>query len=138
MIINITGKLQADQLWFNVPNIFFDRKNKYKIGIRRVHFIIDESRNTIENNQLLMLCSNLVDRSAANPHQAVVYFNYQIKHGSIQSFKPSIVTYEDLQLYEMNNSTFCINTFSGQEQALKIREIFLQLEILRSDVYGRF
>ena len=137
MILNLRGIQQANSLVFTMPNITFDNRLKYKIGVHRAH-IIHNGENKIEDNELLQLTSNLVDRSAVNPDQTLLFFNNHRSSNNIQSHKSNIVLYYDLNLYELENASFAIKRFTGDTLRINISLIFLQLEIVRKQAYGRF
>ena len=136
MILNLRGVGRDGLIVMDMPNVLLDRRYKYKVGVHRIHFVPQERHLTLENNELLLLSTNLVDRSSTNPCQSIVYFNY-VKTNKIQSQKIQDIIFHGLHLYELSNASFTLQTFTGRDAAIKIRDIFLQLEIIREDTYGR-
>ena len=109
----------------------------YKIGVHKVYIKAERSSVTLENNELLFLNSNLVDRSANNPQQSIVQFNFT-KKGNIQQYNGPDIIFQSLYLYELDNASFTLRDFHGNITAIQIIDIFLQIEIIRDDRYGRF
>lgn len=137
MIINVHGESSGD-LRLEMPNIFIDRKLKFQVGVHRIHYELDDFQiDQGANNELLSLCSNLVDRSAVNPSQSILLFNFKTKGGSKQSCKINNVIFYDLNLHEIQNASFKILLYNGESIFFPIKSIFLQIEIKRADSYGR-
>ena len=141
MILNIYGETDQNQLNIQMPNITLDRRSRYQIGVHRVFFEI-ENIGRIQllrgNNDLLLISSNLVDRSAINPQQSIVYFDFNKRDKLIQSFCSQSVIFQPLQMYELANASFNICLLSGQPVDWIFKQLFLQLEIKRSESYGWF
>ena len=141
MILNVYGKTEQNQLIVDMPNITLDRRSRYQIGVHRVFFEI-ENTGRIQllrgNNDLLLISSNLVDRSAINPQQSIVYFDFNKRDKLIQSFCSQSVIFQPLQMYELANASFNICLLSGQPVDWIFKQLFLQLEIKRSESYGWF
>jgi hypothetical protein len=121
----------------DLPNIILEKKLMYKIGVHKVYIKAERSSVTLENNELLFLNSNLVDRSANNPQQSIVQFNFT-KKGNIQQYNGPDIIFQSLYLYELDNASFTLRDFHGNISAIQIKDIFLQIEIIRDDRYGRF
>ena len=139
MILNLNGQQHGNLLKLNMPNIVLETKFKYKIGLHRIYFELKKGQELKNmNNALLFLSTNLVDRSAINPQQAIVFFNYKDKTNNIQSHNVSNVLYYDLNLFELANASFEICHLKGNSVILPITNIFVQLEVVRQDSYGRF
>jgi len=139
MILNINGHQKGNRVELSMPNIVLDSKLKYKVGLHRIYIELQDTsglRNM--NNVLLFLSTNLVDRSAINPQQSIVYFNYKDKTNKIQSHNTSNVIYYNLNLLELASASFDIHHFTDSSVKFPISKIFIQLEILRQDAYGRF
>jgi hypothetical protein len=120
-----------------LPNITLEKKLIYKIGVHKVYMKTDRSIVLIDNNELLFINSNLVDRSANNPQQSIVQFNYT-KKGNVQQYNAETIIFQSLYLYEINNTSFQLRDFHGKATGIDIKDIFLQIEIIRDDRYGRF
>ena len=120
-----------------LPNFILDKKLIYKIGVHKVYMKTDRSIVLIDNNELLFINSNLVDRSANNPQQSIVQFNYT-KKGNVQQYNAETIIFQSLYLYEINNTSFQLRDFHGKATGIDIKDIFLQIEIIRDDRYGRF
>ena len=136
MLIEIFGKTdQSGQFSWYIPNLCLDRRFNYKIALRHLNLkLLDKSQN-LSRNELLCLASNLVDLSSCNPSQSVFIFKYDGRYPIID-IKPSIVTYNPVQLYEIENSSFVVKKYF-EETELKFSQIFIHLEIQRLDSYGR-
>lgn len=145
MILNLRGVERDGSIVMEMPNIILDRKLKFQIGVHRVHITIDTAgkennaqENTVQhNNELLLISSNLVDRSAANPTQSIVYFNFKSKTNNIQSYYSPHIIFHNLHLHELSNASFQLCRFTGESLTLPVKEIFIQLELLRDISYGR-
>ena len=137
MIINASGHQFDGRFFITLPNIVLDRRMKYKIGVHRIYLTISKPLpKSVLNNELFFVRSNLVDRSAENPHQSIVYFNYKRKDNSVQSHNATSVIYHQLQLHELGNASFEICRLNGKELNIDLLEIFLQIEIRRIDSYA--
>ena len=120
-----------------LPNTILDKKQMFKIGVHKVYLKTERSIVLIDNNELLFLNSNLVDRSANNPQQSIVQFNYT-KKGNVQQYNAETIIFQSLYLYELNNASFQLRDFHAKATGIDIKNIFLQIEIIRDDRYGRF
>ena len=118
-----------------MPKINFDRRYNYKIGVTHLHYKLDTLPADLEDNELVSIVSNTIDLAANNTFQTMGHFVYQLRK-SIQNSKPTIVRYQPLQLYEMEHASFELRRYF-KDVPLDIKYIFLQLEVLRSDAYGR-
>jgi len=140
MIINLTGSISSEnsKLILDTPNVYFDRRFSYKVGVHHIHveLIQTEENKTMYNYELLSLDTNLVDRSSANPTQTIIHFWHLSKQNKIQFAKVPEVVYYTLHLYELENTTFELRRHFSR-QAVSIKNIFVQLEILKVDAYGR-
>ena len=139
MILNLNGtQLDNGEIRMIMPDIILDRRQTFRIGIHRIHFITGSRKGqNISKNELLLLSSNLVERSSVNPLQSIVYFNYDNKSNHIETQKIERVIFQPLSLFELVNASFSIKHFTGADIDLNIRDIFLQLEIQRDTSYGR-
>ena len=132
MIINL--KSQNGKL-LTMPNINLNRKVKYKVGARRIFCSLDDHPEDSAAHDLVIISSNLVERSAENPDQAIVHLDYARKSKYI-SFCPPLITYQPLRLYDLAGSSFTLSLLDGTP--LNSKRFFLQLEILRDETYGWF
>ena len=139
MILNVYGKTENGGTVFRMPNILLDPRLHYLVGVSRIYFDLETKETAFEtfgNHDLLMVNSNLVDRSAANPHQAIVYFDFLRRNKLTQSYHASSIIFQPLQLRELSNASFSICNATGEAIKANYKTIFLQLEIKRSDKYG--
>jgi hypothetical protein len=120
-----------------LPNIILDKKIRYKVGIIRLYFKLNKQDNSVEDKSLLSLNTNLIDRSSCNPKQSIVFFNYK-KGALVQYHNAHYIQFQPVYLYEFSNASFQLRDFQGKDPGLEIRDIFIQLEIVRDDNYGRF
>ena len=134
MIINITAKLdESGLLQYDIPSLHFDRRFNYKIGVTHINYQLLNTKP--QNNELLCLNTNLVDLSVHNANQTILHFPFDF--GSIvQNIKVPIVVHHNLQLYEFENASFVFHRFF-ENDVLELKNIFIQLEVLRLDAYGR-
>ena len=139
MILNIYGETDQNQLTIQMPNITLDRRFRYQIGVHRIYFELRDVKNLQQlsgSHDLLILNSNLVDRSATNPQQALVYFDILKHDRKVQSFCSQSVIFQPLLMYELANASFNICLVSGQHVRFNFKQFFLQLEIRKSENYG--
>ena len=136
MIINLrTTKNKNGTPIINFPKITFDRRFNYKVGITHINYKIDATKESLEDNELVCIVSNLVDLAANNTHQTIGHFAYNGRK-PIQNVKPAIVQYQPLQLFELEHASFEIRRLFKND-TIQIENLFLQIEILRLDAYGR-
>ena len=139
MILNLHAVADTDgRIVFNIPRITFDRRFNYKVGVSHINFAVATGRSTgssIVDNELLCINTNIVDLSVQNPTQTILHFVYHSRR-TIQNSKPPIVIYHALQLYEFENASFELRRFFSNEP-IQLKYLFLQLEIIRLDAYGR-
>lgn len=135
MIINLNSNHAENKNQLLMPNVSLNRRVKYKIGVRRVFCILEDHRQDLPAHDLVIIRSNLVDRSAENLDQAIVHVDFARKSKYITFCSP-MVTYQPLRLYDLGGSSFELSLLDGTK--LDYKEIFIQLEILREDSYGWF
>jgi hypothetical protein len=134
MLINIFAQPKDDILNWKLPIIHLDRKFNYKVGMTMMNFELQNSAG-IRENEIFCLNSNLLDLTAMNANQTIGHLAFHAKH-RIQHKECTIVLYQLLQIYEMDNVTFELRHLSTNTIA-KLKHIFIQLEIKRLDTYGR-
>ena len=135
MIINVKSDSMGSGTPMHMPNISLNRKIKYKIGVRRIFCLLDDHRQDLPAHDLVIIRSNLVERSAENPDQAIVHVDFSRKSKYL-SYCPDLVTYQPLRLYELAGSSFELTLLDGNH--LSSKRFFIQIEILRDDTYGWF
>ncbi len=137
MIINLTGKqndLKTEpELVFNLPQLYFDRRFAYKVGLHIIHVEFD---NEVTNPDMLCLNTNLVDRSSVNPTQTIGHLWTYARRGTCQYLRLTPVVYFPLHLFDLQNAKFQVTRQFVFSQ-VKIEKIFIQLEIVKVDPYGR-
>lgn len=121
-----------------LPNVYLDRRYSYKVGVHHVYVeLLPTTRNNnIVDNELLCLNTNLVDRSSLNAMQTIFHFWNIARKQYTQFAKVPNVVFYSLQLYELESATFEI-TRQFTDQLVDIKNIFIQLEVLKIDAYGR-
>ena len=135
MIVNISAiRDNTGSLDFKLPKLNFDRRFNYKICVRHINFKPSDPTG-LEDNELLCVNTNLVDLSVQNSTQSLLHFPF-VARRSIQNNRNPIVTYHALQLYESEYASFVICRFFDNTP-VELKFIFLQLEISRTDAYGR-
>lgn len=137
MIINLPGQRDDSRkgaIKFKLPKIYFDRKFMYKVG---VHFVYLEKGQEDEStkDELFCLNTNLVDGSSVNPMQTIFHFHHLRKMNHFRRVAPSVVYYS-LHLFDFEHATFEVTRPFSPER-LDIEKIFIQLEIVKIDPYGR-
>jgi len=137
MLISITGSKNRYGIFeYDLPGVLLDRKFGYKVGLRHLNIEFHPTA-IVKENELHALSSNLIDRSPQNTMQSL--FNFSIvNRKSIQNWKPPSIIFHTVQLYDLSNATFHISKVFDESKSIEIINIFLQLEILKVDAYGRF
>jgi len=139
MIISIQGSVNSSGLLiYDIPNIYFDRRYSYKVGVHHLYFELQPTPNNrlLADNELLCLSTNMVDLSAANSTQSIFHLSYDAKKKSIQHSKVNSIVFQALHLFELENVSFVIKR-QFADQTLDIKNIFIQIEIIKIDPYGR-
>jgi hypothetical protein len=120
MIINIHfDKFSDNKFIFDGPYLYLDPDCKYTISLLHLHFHIENQRYPQPSNvsDLWVLSTSLVDKSPANPEQALSYFTWT-KQRLTQDFIPrSFIKYPLERIKENTN--------------LKLESAFIQLEIIK-------
>ena len=138
MILNITGKKLDGIYQFDTPNIILDRRLKYTVCVHRVFLKFKTIVDSLDSHDLICIRSNLIDRSASNPMQSIVFFDYVKKNKQTQSFCSPSVILHSMILLELGNATFSICNLRGVPLHSDFEEIFLQIEIQKCNSYGWF
>ena len=141
MIINLTGQLDASgNLIMELPKIYFDQKFSYKIALTMIHVEMPHAlKTTVKSGSLFCLNTNLVDRSSANPAQSIYHFwlrDKDMTHSTALYSRAVNVKYYGLHLFDFENATFEI-TRPFTTEKIEIKNIFIQLEVVKVDPYGR-
>lgn len=135
MLINLSGIPDSNgKIQFNVPRLTFDRRFNYKIGISHLNFEATLVTK-LKYHELLCINTNVIDLSVQNPTQTLLHFPHDGRKAT-QDIRPPIVLYQTIQLYEFENASFELRRFHSNEP-IELNHIFLQLEIIRLDAYGR-
>ena len=120
MIINIHfNKFSDNKFIFDGPYLYLDPDCKYTISLLHLHFHIENQRYPQPSyiTDLWVLSTSLVDKSPANPEQALSYFTWT-KQRLTQDFIPrSFIKYPLERIKENTN--------------LKLESAFIQLEIIK-------
>ena len=136
MLIEIRGQSNAEGiLSFDIPKLSLDRRFNYKVGLRHLNLKFLDKGQSLVQNELLCLTSNLVDLSSRNPLQSLFIFKFDGDHPIID-IVPPIIIYNPVQLYEVENSSFAVRNYF-EDREIKLTQIFIHLEFLRLDTYGR-
>ena len=135
MILNIASESTENGIIINMPNINLNRKLKYKIAVNRLFIVFDTVPEELMSHDLILLRSNVVDRSAENPQQSIVYFECGRKNKYI-SHCPHSPNFYPLRLYELAGASFDLFRLDGTELKTPVKQFFLQLEIKRNETYG--
>ena len=135
MLINITGdRDERGRFIYNIPKLKFDTKFNFKVGITIVNFELMPTHSKIRENEILCLNTNLIDRSGYNTKQTILHVPKTINE--IQHHKSSIVLRHNLYLRDIELASFTLTTLKS-DRPIELRRIFLQLEVVRVDTYGR-
>lgn len=136
MFINIIGKKDQNGLFkFEIPVLSLDRRFNYKVGLHHLNFKMLESSQNYIDNDLLCLTTSLIDLSNRNPLQSLIAFGNDSR-SIIRNYIPSIVQYHPIQLYDLENCSFSIRHYLSDRE-ISLEYLYLNLEILRTDAYGR-
>ena len=119
MIINLTGKVQHNEVKFNLFPLYFDNIQKI-----RALYIAIEWNNTVENIHGF-LSSSLVDQSPMNEEQELIRFQ-NVNRSNYTFYAPAHPAVYKVQCNSLLSSVFQLHLSKQHE----IREIRLQLEIL--------
>ena len=137
MLINVTGNFNSKgQFVYEKPNILFDRRFGYKIGVRHLNLEFRPNVN-LKDNELFSVTSNLIDCSPNNSLQSLFNFSIVKDRKSIQDYKADSVIFHSLQLFDLGDATFSIKRVFTENRPVDILNIFLQLEVCKIDAYGR-
>ena len=135
MLLDISAKADSfNILQWKIPRLSLDRRFNYRVGVRHLNFSFMDKSQDFGLNELLSLSSNIVDLSIRNPLQSLLTFGYDVS--PVKNLKPSIVSYYPVQLYELEDATFSVRSYFDEKE-IKLKHIFINLEILRVDTYGR-
>ena len=134
MIVIIYGKINeiSNKLELDIPNIHFDRRYSYKVGVRHLHIeMVPRNDNKLSDNALLSLNSNLIDRSGANTFQSLFNFWNYSKRQMIQHSRVDSPIFYPLHLYQIQNAEFSV-TEAFENKSVSLKKIFIQLEIIKN------
>lgn len=140
MILNILGTIDRNgEIELEVPRVLMDRKYGYKIAVRHLNIELVENviNATLKDNELICLISNVIDMSAINTMQAILHFSFNAKRKSIQNIKDNCLVFYSLHLYDLENMKFKVKRVFN-DKPITVKNIFIQLEIIKLDAYGRF
>ena len=130
MILNVTGR-QNNCLEFEPINIIFKNNIKYKVAVISVSFYLNNFSNSIQDNETLYLCSNLIDVSPSNMSRSLSYFPLD-KKTNWQFFKSSFKSYHDLHIKDLERARFVIKRVFDNSP-IKLEHCCIQLEIVSVD-----
>ena len=120
MIINIHfNKFSENKFIFDGPYLYLDPDCKYTISLLHLHFHIENQRYPQPSNvsDLWVLSTSLVDKSPANPEQALSYFTWTNQRLTQDFIPRSFIKYPLERIKENTN--------------LKLESAFIQLEIIK-------
>jgi hypothetical protein len=132
MIINIHfNKFSENKFIFDGPYLYLDPDCKYTISLLHLHFHIENQRYPQPSNitDLWVLSTSLVDKSPANPEQALSYFTWT-KQRLTQDFIPRSFIKYPLEVHQLDNPHFEIKRIK-ENTNLKLEGAFIQLEIIK-------
>ena len=133
MLVDIFSSRKSGELQLTFPPITLDKRFNYKVCVRHLNFL---AKDQFDNNELFCLTSNLVDLSNRNPMQSLLSFNYDGKFPR-QNINPVVLSYRSVQLYDLENVSLAIKKYQTDLE-VPLEYLFVNLEIVRSDAYGRF
>ena len=135
MLINITGdRDDRGRFVYVIPKLKLDIKFNYKIGITLINFEPMPSLFKFRENEVLCVNTNLLDRTGYNTKQTLLHV--PVSNKEIQHHTSSFVLYHTLYLRDLESASFAITPLHS-EHTIELRQIFLQLDIVRLDTYGR-
>ena len=127
MIINLTGKLQNDEIKFNLFPLYFENHQEIKalyIGIEWVQPVGDVHG---------FLTSSLIDQSPMNENQELIRF-HNVNRSNYTFYAPVNPAVYKVQCNSFLSSFFQLHL----SKQYKIREIHLQLEIKWKDFQDQY
>ena len=135
MLINITGDRDGrGRFVYVIPKLKLDMKFNYKIGITMINFEPMPSLFKFRENEVLCVNTNLLDRTGYNTKQTLLHV--PVSNKEIQHHTSPFVLYHTLYLRDLESASFVITPLHS-ERTIELRQIFLQLDIVRLDTYGR-
>ena len=135
MLINIRGdRDERGRFIYVIPKLQLDTKFNYKIGVTLINFETMPSLSKFRESELLCINTNLLDRTGYNTKQTLLHV--PIVNKEIQHHTRSFVLYHNLYLRDLESASFTITPLES-ERSIELRKIFLQLDIIRVDTYGR-
>ena len=118
MLINLKGTVQANEIKFDFPAVFFAKDNYVRVTEMAIQW------NGKAHNIHGIITSTLIDKSPVNPSQQLLFFS-QIEKSNFMYYSPTHPAQYKIQCPSLQASVFNIQ-LSEKEQ---IREIYIQLEI---------
>ena len=118
MIINLTGKVQKNEVHFNLFPLYFENIQK----IRALYISIEWEKNVEEIHGFLS--TSLIDQSPMNEEQELIRF-HNVNRSNYTFYAPVHPPVYKVQCNSLLSSVFQLHLSKQQE----IREIKIQLEI---------
>ena len=135
MLLDISATVDNyNIIQWKIPRLSLDRRFNYRVGVRHLNFSFMDKSQVFGQNELFCLASNIVDLSIRNPLQSLLTFGYDV--APVKNLNPSIVSYYPVQLYELEDASFSVRSYFDEKE-IQLKHIFINLEILRIDTYGR-
>lgn len=132
MIVVVQGRKIGGNIEFTRINHIFNDRLKYSVAVKSVSLQVNDiSLSHLDNGELLVLKSNLIETSAVNLMNSIISFPFN-KNCNWQFFKPCSVSYYDIIVRDLNYCQFAIERFTT---GLKIdfERIFIELEFVQND-----
>lgn len=129
MILNVHfNQFLENGFVFEGPYIFLEKHIQYRVGIKMIHIEFASSNEIRNECELWALCSNLVDQTAYNTKQSLLYFTmneYSARHFK----KQASVSFYPLEKHQLDFPRFWLERISPHTDIGKINSVFLQIEI---------
>ena len=129
MLVRIKAKTINQQIYFEIPSLYFDSKSY--VALQQI--VIDFK--TIQSSINGQLSSSLIDRSQLNPDQVLADFQ-QLNETKTLIYQPTHLQYYKIQRMDLMSSEFKIS-FRENTQKREIETIELLLHILDARVQSR-
>ena len=135
MIINFHfNQVKDNRFGYDGPYVIFERNTDYEVAVRNFHVEL-KSNQISKDIDLWCLSTNLVDRSPANPEQAISYFT-MTKGKLNQTSHPVAVVFHPLETNNIENPQFFIKRIN-KNKIIQIEHAFVQLEIRKCSEYQK-
>ena len=129
MLVRIKGKAINEQVYFELPSLFFN--NKSYVALQQIVMDFKKIQSSISGK----LFTSLIERSPLNPDQLLADFQ-QLNETKTLIYQPPHLQYYKIQRMDLMSSEFKIS-FRENTQKREIESIELLLHVLDARVQSR-